>query len=62
VLGFFRIWEIPQDQVRGLIGRFHPVLPLWRWELENRGVWDLDRLTGTLLAVARSPPAEADRL
>jgi hypothetical protein len=27
VLGFFRIWEIPQSQVRGLIGRFHPVLP-----------------------------------
>jgi 4-alpha-glucanotransferase len=45
VLGFFRIWEIPQDQVRGLIGRFHPVQPLWRWELETRGIWDLERLT-----------------
>jgi len=44
VLGFFRIWEIPQDQVRGLIGRFHPVLPLWRWELEKQGLWDIDRL------------------
>jgi len=53
VLGFFRIWEIPQDQVRGLIGRFHPVQPLWRWELETRGIWDLERLTGACTFLRR---------
>ncbi len=28
VLGFFRIWEIPQDAVYGLLGHFSPALPL----------------------------------
>jgi 4-alpha-glucanotransferase len=28
VLGFFRIWEIPQDAVYGLLGHFSPSLPL----------------------------------
>jgi 4-alpha-glucanotransferase len=36
VLGFFRIWEIPDDQVKGLMGHFSPALPfkydeLLRW-------------------------------
>lgn len=29
ILGFFRIWEIPLDQVDGLMGRFNPALPLY---------------------------------
>ena len=28
VLGFFRIWEIPYEQLNGLMGRFRPALPL----------------------------------
>ena len=44
VLGFFRIWEIPRDScVRGLLGHFFPSNPLTRKELENMGLWDIDR-------------------
>lgn len=39
ILGFFRIWEIPEDQVEGLMGYFNPSLPYSREELENRGLW-----------------------
>ena len=28
VLGFFRIWEIPEDQIYGVLGHFRPALPL----------------------------------
>ena len=28
VLGFFRIWEIPQEQTKGLMGHFSPALPM----------------------------------
>lgn len=28
VLGFFRIWEIPSDEIYGLLGHFSPALPL----------------------------------
>ena len=28
VLGFFRIWEIPDDQTKGLMGHFSPALPM----------------------------------
>ncbi|KAK5581142.1 hypothetical protein RB653_001170 [Dictyostelium firmibasis] len=45
ILGFFRIWEIPTTCVTGLLGKFNPSLPLWRSELQNNGLWDIDRLT-----------------
>ncbi|KXZ50081.1 hypothetical protein GPECTOR_18g59 [Gonium pectorale] len=45
VLGFFRIWEVPGDCVTGLLGYFRPSRPLSRSELEQRGVWDVQRLT-----------------
>ena len=44
ILGFFRIWELPADARVGLLGRFRPSVPLWRHELEARGIWDFDRL------------------
>jgi 4-alpha-glucanotransferase len=44
VLGFFRIWEIPQEHIRGLMGTFHPVLGIHRHELERIGAWDFQRL------------------
>jgi len=28
VLGFFRIWEMPDHAVTGLMGRFRPSIPL----------------------------------
>jgi len=33
ILGFFRIWEIPQDAVYGLLGHFSPALPLTAEEI-----------------------------
>lgn len=44
ILGFFRIWEIPAVCVTGLLGKFSPALPIYRHELNNQGVWDVDRL------------------
>eukprot|EP00871_Galdieria_phlegrea_P003197 jgi/Galph1/3879/GphlegSOOS_G2529.1 len=43
ILGFFRIWEIPKRYVNGICGRFFPVVPITRDELESRGLWDIDR-------------------
>ena len=39
ILGFFRIWEIPGNQVEGLLGYFNPSIPYYRDELQNRGIW-----------------------
>lgn len=39
ILGFFRIWEIPENDVWGLTGSFNPSLPFTKEELENRGLW-----------------------
>jgi 4-alpha-glucanotransferase len=45
ILGFFRIWEIPANQVEGLMGYFNPSLPFLRDEMQQRGLWmDDDRL------------------
>ena len=38
VLGFFRIWEIPQDSVHGLLGHFAPALPMSVDEIEEFGL------------------------
>ena len=43
ILGFFRIWEIPGDCSTGLLGHFRPSLPLWKHELEAKGIWDFKR-------------------
>ncbi len=39
ILGFFRIWEIPLDSVEGLMGKFNPAIPMYRHELESRGLY-----------------------
>ncbi|MBN1527119.1 MAG: 4-alpha-glucanotransferase, partial [Candidatus Omnitrophica bacterium] len=44
ILGFFRIWEIPEEMVSGLMGHFNPAVPLWKKDLEKDGIWDFDRL------------------
>ncbi len=38
VLGFFRIWEIPQHSVHGLLGQFVPALPLTPDEMRDFGL------------------------
>lgn len=44
ILGFFRIWEIPNDAVWGLLGYFSPAMPLSIQDIENYGIkFDYDR-------------------
>jgi len=38
ILGFFRIWEIPEDAIYGLLGHFSPALPLTVGEIEYFGL------------------------
>lgn len=38
ILGFFRIWEIPEDYVQGLCGHFNAALPLTIREIEGAGL------------------------
>ena len=38
VVGFFRIWEIPQEQLFGTLGHFSPALPLTAGEIEYFGL------------------------
>lgn len=46
ILGFFRIWEIPDSYVEGLCGHFTPALPLTVEEIEQRGLrFDEQRFT-----------------
>lgn len=37
VLGFFRIWEIPDQQIEGILGYFRPALPFTLKEIEDYG-------------------------
>ena len=39
ILGFFRIWEMPENSVEGLLGHFAPALPLHRDEIVRRLGW-----------------------
>jgi 4-alpha-glucanotransferase len=46
ILGFFRIWEIPTNQVEGTLGLFNPRLPYSRQELDTMGLrGNLERYT-----------------
>lgn len=45
ILGFFRIWELPEHAVTGLVGKFRPSIPLSQEELDREGIWDFDRLS-----------------
>ncbi len=38
ILGFFRIWQIPMNQVQGLLGYFNPALAVTKEELESRAI------------------------
>jgi len=39
ILGFFRIWEIPSNQVQGLLGYFNPSIPYTRNDILAKGIW-----------------------
>ncbi len=39
ILGFFRIWQIPDHAVEGLLGQFNPSLPFSVEELQHWGIW-----------------------
>ncbi len=44
ILGFFRIWEIPFESIQGLMGIFNPSIPMYKNEIESRGIYfDYDR-------------------
>lgn len=46
ILGFFRIWEIPDHSVHGLLGQFSPSLPLSVDEIKSFGLhFDPDFMT-----------------
>lgn len=46
ILGFFRIWQVPTDQIQGTMGLFNPRLPFSREELSAYGIsGDLSRFT-----------------
>ena len=38
ILGFFRIWQVPYDQVEGIMGHFDPALPIHIDEIRERGI------------------------
>ena len=38
ILGFFRIWQIPHDQVEGVMGWFDPAVPIHIDEIHGRGI------------------------
>ncbi|GJM61961.1 4-alpha-glucanotransferase [Persicobacter diffluens] len=44
ILGFFRIWEIPWDNVQGILGYFNPCLAVTADEIQHRGIhFDYER-------------------
>ena len=46
ILGFFRIWSIPEDAVEGILGHFVPAIPVQIQELHQRNIsFDLHRYT-----------------
>ncbi len=38
ILGFFRIWRIPQSATQGVMGYFYPSIPVTEDEFKNRGI------------------------
>ncbi len=38
ILGFFRIWQVPYDQVEGIMGYFDPALPIPVGDFAQRGI------------------------
>jgi 4-alpha-glucanotransferase len=50
ILGFFRIWSIPQDAVEGILGRFVPAIPVSVGEFAANGLsFNRERFTRPLI-------------
>lgn len=46
ILGFFRIWSIPEQAVEGIMGRFVPAIPVSITEFHRNNIWfDINRYT-----------------
>ena len=46
ILGFFRIWSIPEDAVEGILGHFVPAIPVHITEFHQRQIpFDANRYT-----------------
>ncbi|MCB0635938.1 MAG: 4-alpha-glucanotransferase, partial [Lewinella sp.] len=64
ILGFFRIWETPIEQVEGILGHFNPAIPVSIDELRQRAIsFDFDRycrpyITDDWLAELFGPEAD----
>ena len=44
ILGFFRIWQVPYEQLHASLGYFYPAIPVTTEELESKGIhFDYDR-------------------
>ena len=39
ILGFFRIWQIPINQVEGIMGHLNPSIPIHINEFSEKGLW-----------------------
>ena len=39
ILGFFRIWSIPENAVEGIMGHFVPSIPVYINEFHQRNIW-----------------------
>lgn len=39
ILGFFRIWQIPLNQVEGIMGHLYPSIPIYINEFNEKGIW-----------------------
>ncbi len=46
ILGFFRIWSVPIEQVEGIMGHFEPAIPVYAKEFLERNIpFNVDRYT-----------------
>lgn len=39
ILGFFRIWQIPENQIEGILGQLNPSIPIHINEFSEKGLW-----------------------
>jgi 4-alpha-glucanotransferase len=39
ILGFFRIWQIPENQIEGIMGHLNPSTPIHINEFSEKGLW-----------------------
>lgn len=39
ILGFFRIWQIPEQQIEGIMGHLYPSTPIYINEFIEKGLW-----------------------